>query len=169
MSIMKLFPLIAFFSLLFTASIANAQQATGQVRYSDTGQPAYNVNVHCEGANTSQILQTDRNGKFTCPLGSPGSFSVRVDAGGYLPEVQSATALDSRSSEYMFFRLKPDPRGKTAAATTSPADPNVPAEARKAFDKAVVAINAGSKEKIEEGAQQLEKALSLYPKFSKPK
>jgi predicted negative regulator of RcsB-dependent stress response len=165
MSIIKLFPQVALFLLLFTASIANAQQVSGQVRYADTGQAAFNVNVHCDGANTSQIQQTDRSGKFTCLLGSPGSFSVRVEAGGYLTEEQSGSALDSHSSEYMFFRLRPDPRGKTATTPANATDPNVPAEALKAFDKGVEAINAGTKEKIEAGAQQLEKAVSLYPKF----
>jgi tetratricopeptide (TPR) repeat protein len=63
----------------------------------------------------------------------------------------------------MFFSLKPKPGAKAATPTASPADPNVPAEAPKAFEKGAIAT--GKKDKIEEGVRQLEKALSLYPKF----
>jgi len=165
MSLKKLLPFCALFTLLLIKSVTHAQQVTGQVRYGDTNQPAFNVNVHCDGAGTSQIQQTDRSGRFTCRLGSPGRFSVRVDAGGYISEEQSGSALDSNTSEYMFFRLRPDPGAKAAVPTASTADPDVPSEARKAFDKGVEAISVGNKDKIEEGARQLEKAVSLYPKF----
>jgi tetratricopeptide (TPR) repeat protein len=154
-----------FAFLLFSGSVIHAQQVTGQVRYADSNQPAYNANVHCEGASTSQILQTDRSGKFTCLLGSPGSFSVRVDASGYISQQQSGNALDSRSDEYLFFRLQPDPNAKPGASILPIADPKVPAEARKAFDKGVELINLGQKEKIEEGARELEKAVTVYPGF----
>jgi tetratricopeptide (TPR) repeat protein len=158
-----LFLSVALF--LFSGATAHAQQVTGQVRYADTNQPVYNANIHCEGANTSQIQQTDRSGKFTCLLGSPGGFTVRVDASGYFSEQQSGNALDNHASEYMLFRLKPDPKAKAVASAASPTDPNVPPEARKAFDKGVQAISVGKKEKIEEGAHELEKAVSIYPKF----
>ncbi len=139
---------------------------TGQVRYSDTNQPAYNAIVRCNGTGTSQIQQTDRSGRFACGLGSTGSFTVSVDADGYFPEQQSGNAIDNQAREYMLFRLKPRPAGaKPAAPAAAPVDPNVPAEARQAFDKGVQAIALGNKEKIQEGAQQLEKAVTLYPKY----
>jgi tetratricopeptide (TPR) repeat protein len=165
MSLKWSLPLCAILTLLLVASAASAQQVTGQVRYSDTNQPAFNVNVHCDGAGTSQIRQTDRSGRFTCALGSTGSFSVRVEAQGYLREEQSGTAVDTNAQEYLFFRLRPDPAAKTAAPTASPVDPNVPAEARKSFDKGVAAIGAGNKQSMEDGARHLEQAVSLYPKF----
>ena len=137
MSQKKSLPLCAFIMLLFSTSAARSQQVTGQVRYGDTNQAAFKVNVHCDGTGTSQIRQTDRSGKFTCTLGSPGRFSVRVDADGYIPEEQSGSAPDTNSSEYMFFRLMPKPAAKAATPTASPADPNVPLDARKAFEKGV--------------------------------
>ena len=165
MSLKRFLPLCALFIPLLITSAVQAQQVTGQVRYADTNQAAFNVNVHCDGTGTNQIQQTDRSGRFTCRLGSPGRFSVRVDADGYIPEEQSGNAPDTNSSEYMFFRLRPKPAAKAATPTVPPVDPNVPSEARKAFEKGVEAIGTGNKDKIEEGVRQLEKAVSLYPKF----
>lgn len=165
MSLKKFLPLWALCTFLLVTSTAQAQQVTGQVRYADTNQPAFHANVHCDGAGTTQIRQTDRSGRFTCALGSTGSFSVRVEAPGYLREEQSGTALDTSAQEYFLFRLRPDPEAKAATPAASPSDPNVPSEARKAFDKGVEAIATGNKDKIEEGVRHLEKAVSLYPKF----
>lgn len=165
MYLKKFLPLCALVTLLLIASAAQAQRVTGQVRYADTNQAAFNVNVHCRGTGTSQIQQTDRSGRFTCTLGTPGGFTVRVEADGYITEEQSGNAPDTNSSEYLFFRLLPKSGAKTATRTAPPIDPNVPPEARKAYEKGVEAIGSGNKDRIEEGARQLEKAVTAYPKF----
>jgi tetratricopeptide (TPR) repeat protein len=165
MSERKLILLCAFMMLMFMTSTARSQQVTGQVRFADTNQAAFNVNVHCNGTGTSQIQQTDRSGKFRCTLGSTGSFSVRVDADGYVPEEQSGNAIDTFANEYMLFRLKRIPGAKPSLSTVSVADSNIPPAARKAFDSGVEAIASGKKDKIEEGVQSLEQAVNLYPKF----
>jgi len=160
--------------LFVAASGCRAQQVTGQVRYAESNQPAFNVNVHCEGAGTTQIQQTDRNGRFVCRLGSPGNFTVRVDAPGYLQEQQGGTALDANSNEYMFFRLKKNPaEGATLtplsvvpASPTASADPNVPAQAQKEFSAGIEAVAANKPEKMKEAVQHFEKAVTIYPKFT---
>jgi tetratricopeptide (TPR) repeat protein len=154
----------ALLILACTVSVAEAQQVNGQVRAADTGQPLYNAVVHCEGVGTNQIQQTDRSGRFTCRLGGSGNFKVRVDLPGYIQEEQSATAADTNSSEYMFFRLKPSP-GAKANPSSSPVDANAPAEARAEFEKGAAAIAIGNKKKIEEAVGHLEKAISIYPKY----
>jgi hypothetical protein len=114
------------------ASNATAQRVIGQVRYAESNQPAFNVNVHCEGVGTNQIRQTDRNGRFVCTLGSPGNFTVRVDAPGYIQEQQAGMALDSNLSEYMFFRLRRNPEGTPnsfSVVNVSSVDSNVPTDA----------------------------------------
>ena len=165
MALKRLLPLGPLITVLLVTSAAQAQRVTGQVRYADTNQAAFNVSVHCNGTGTNQIQQTDRSGRFTCTLGSPGRFSVRVDADGYLPEEQSGNAPDTNSSEYLFFRLLPKAGPKTATRTVPVIDASVPPEARKAYEKGVEAIGSGNKDRIEEGARQLEKAVTAYPKF----
>lgn len=155
------------------ASDAIAQRVTGQVRYAESNQPAFNVNVHCEGVGTNQIRQTDRNGKFLCTLGSPGNFTVRVDAPGYFQEQQAGMALDSYSSEYMFFRLRRNPAGGTpnslgvinVSPSSPPIDPNVPTNARKEFDLGMEAVALNKPEKLKEAIEHFERAVGLYPKF----
>jgi len=149
--------------VLVCCVVAHAQQVSGLVRATDTGQPLYNAVVHCEGVGTSQIQQTDRNGRFTCLLAASGSFKVRVALPGYTEEEQSSNAADTNVSQYMFFKLNPSP---VARVTQAPAvDPNVPAEARTEYAKGVEAVNAGSKQKLEEAVRHFEKAIKIEPKF----
>ena len=160
--------------LCVTASAAIGQQVTGQVRYADSNQPAFNVSVHCEGAGTTQILQTDRNGRFTCRLGSPGNFTVRVDAPGFLQEQQAGTALDNNSNEYMFFRLKRDtanaasssPPSVVSASPTAAVDPNVPPQAQKEFISGMEAVAQNKPDMLKQAIQHFERAVSIYPKFT---
>lgn len=167
MSHTRVLLIAAVFIILAAASEGRSQQVTGQVRYADTNQPAYPANVHCDGTGTSHIEQTDRNGKFTCRLGSPGNYTVRADAPGYVQEEQAGTALDTNQSDYMFFRLKPmaAAANKAPVATSSIVDTKVPADARKQYDMGVAALANGKKESVEEGIRYFEKAVSIYPNF----
>ena len=159
MALKKFLLLGPLVTVLLGPSAAQAQRVTGQVRYGDSNQAAFNVSVHCNGTGTNQIQQTDRSGRFTCTLGSPGRFSVRVDADGYIPEEQSGNAPDTNSSEYLFFRLLPRAGAKTATRTGPVIDASVPPEARKACEKGIEAIGSGNKDRIEEGARHLEAAV----------
>jgi tetratricopeptide (TPR) repeat protein len=167
MSHTRILLIAAVFVALAAASEGRSQQVTGQVRYADTNQPAYPANIHCDGTGTSHIEQTDRSGKFTCRLGSPGNYTVRADAPGYIQEQQSGTALDTNQSDYMLFRLKPMAAvaNKTPVTASSTVDAKVPAEARKQFDMGVAALANGKKESAEAGIRYFEKAIELYPNF----
>ncbi|MDQ1728706.1 MAG: hypothetical protein QOD33_831 [Pyrinomonadaceae bacterium] len=162
MSQRRILFIVAAFMILAGASEGRSQQVQGRVLLADTNQPAFNVTVHCDGAGTSHVEQTDRNGRFTCHLGGTGNYSVRVELPGYASESQSGTALDTNASDYMDFRLRAVP-GKAAASSVS--DPKVPAEAIKQFDFGVASLAKGKKEDLDAGVRYFEKAISLYPTF----
>lgn len=152
--------------LLFATSSITAQQITGQVRYGDTNQPIFNAIVHCEGSSANFTAQTDYNGKFACNLGGPGNYTVRAASPGYIEEQRTLNIADTRSNEYLLFRLKRDlsARPETLKATTI--DASIPQDARVEFEKGEASLSAGKKEKIQEGITHLEKAVTLYPKFT---
>lgn len=144
---------------------ALAQEIAGQVRYTNTGQSAFNVLVRCEGTGFSGDVLTDRSGNFSFKV-TPGSYNVSIHIPGFRDERQSVTLIDYNAREYLLFRLKEDVTpAKSSALTSPPIDPNVPAEARKEFEKAEAAVVSGRKEQLEEAVHHFEKAVSLYPKF----
>ena len=147
----------------FAAANLSAQQIQGVVRIADTGQPALNVLVECNGSGGSSQQYTTRDGKFYFRV-SPGHYTVSVRLSGYREEQQSVDLLDSGSSEYMMFRLKPDASAsKAGGPSTFP--PDVPASAQAEFKKAETALAGRKKEAIEEAVRHLEKAISIHPKF----
>ncbi|HEV3469011.1 MAG TPA: tetratricopeptide repeat protein [Pyrinomonadaceae bacterium] len=158
--------LAACLFLLFAAPAARAQRITGQVRYAENNQAAFNVPVRCEGIGVSMIQHTDRSGNFTCLLGSPGSYAVYVSVPGYFEERHSFHLPDATSSEYVFVRLRVDPKAAGDAPPTTPLDPSVPAEAAREFRQGEAALAGGGKEKIEEAVLHFEKAVALHPNFT---
>jgi tetratricopeptide (TPR) repeat protein len=154
----------AFALLALASSHALAQQIQGQVRYNDTGQPAINVTVRCDGIGGNTFQMTDASGKFFFRV-SPGHYTVTVQIPGYQEQQQTADLTDANSSEYMFIKLKPDGTAKTGAAT--PAAAGVPEAAHKEFEegRALILGEGGKKADVQEGLKHLEKAVSLYPKY----
>jgi tetratricopeptide (TPR) repeat protein len=150
--------------LLLISSSTFAQQLTGQARYSDTNQAAFNVVVKCDGTGGNSQTTTDRSGNFRFNV-SPGHYTVSIRMPGYQPEERAVDLIDTQSSEYLFFRLKADASSPKPATATTAVDPDVPPDARKEFDKAETAFAIAKKENTEEGIRHLEKALSIYPKF----
>jgi tetratricopeptide (TPR) repeat protein len=149
--------------LEFAAANTAAQQIQGQVRFSDSGQPVLNALVECDGTGGNSQQFTSRDGRFYFRV-SPGHYTVSIRMAGYKQEQQSVDLLDYGSSEYMFFRLKPDaPVAKPITHSTVFAD--VPPEAQAEFDKAEAALANDKKESMAEGVRHLEKALAIYPKF----
>ena len=143
-------------------------QITGQVRFADTRQPAFNVLVSCDSTNGGLIgqVQTDRNGKFTFTNLAIAPYNVTVRASGYIEERQNVELMTSPTA-YLQFQLQPD-KSKPAAAETNASgviDASVPEGARHEFDAASKALATGKKEGIEEAVRHLEKALTAYPKF----
>jgi len=141
-----------------------AQQITGQVRYVDTGQAAFNVIVKCDGTGVRSEVFTDRSGNFRFSV-TPGHYTVSIHMPGYIAEERSVDLVDNNSSEYFFFRLKPDRAGTKPPDSNLTTDPNVPPAAQKEFEKAQAILSDSKKGDIEESVRHLEKALEIYPKF----
>jgi tetratricopeptide (TPR) repeat protein len=149
--------------LLVCSSSVVAQQISGQVRYLDTGQAAFNVLVKCDGSGARVEDLTDRNGNFRFKV-TPGHYTISIHTPGYVNEERSFDLVDNFASEYLLIRLKPDGIGvKPAVASTI--DVNVPVEAQREFDRAQALLDTAKKEKVQEGIGHLEKAVQLYPKF----
>ena len=171
------FSLIAFFFLISThayPTLAQVQgnlrgntepfQVTGQVRYVN-GNPANDVLVHLETLTGGYVgdVRTDRLGKFRFQSLLPIQYQLTIRIPGF-KEINHEVNLVMVSSENLQFQLVADPPARPAASKTI-LDANVPAEARKEFEKAEVALDTLKKERIPEGVQHLEKAISLYPNF----
>ena len=143
-----------------------AGRITGQVRFADTGQPAYNVLISCDNVSGGLVGQvwTDRNGRFNLqvPL---SQFNITVRVAGYVEQTQTVELLTTPSA-YLQFSLRPDKSRPAAAANPGVVDASVPADARQEFDAASKALATGKKEKLEESVRHLEKALTIYPRFS---
>jgi Tfp pilus assembly protein PilF len=138
----------------------------GQVRFVEGGKPAANVVVRLEsydGGGSITEAFTDRLGKFRFTALAPAMYSVRVRQPGYR-DVQQNVDMTTTSSGLVMLQLVRD------AAATNPTsvgsiDATVPAAAQKEFDKGVVALAEGGKEKTAFAAKCFEKAVSIHPPF----
>jgi tetratricopeptide (TPR) repeat protein len=141
-------------------------QITGQIRYADTGLPAFNVLVNCDSRNSGSCGQemTDRSGRFRFTNLPASQFVITVRIPGYLEQRQEVELLTSPSATLQL-QLRPDGSAKSTAPGTLVLDSNVPAAARKEFDQAAELVNNGKKEGLEQGTRHLEKAVSIYPQF----
>ena len=139
---------------------------TGQVRYAQGGQPAFNALVSCDAFSGGLIGQenTDRNGKFQFRNINLDQYVVTVRLPGYIEERQTVE-LQQTPDQFLQILLRPDVSPKRDAPTSAVIDVNVPQEARKEFERGEEALASGKKEKIEEGVRHLEKSVSLYPQF----
>lgn len=172
----RLLPAIVAIVLLHIASLAQVQQGPlpgssleihGQVRFTDGGAPAQNVLVRLEsydgGGSLSEAF-TDRSGKFRFSGLVPAQYTVRVHESGYL-DSQQAVDLQTASSGYVILQLTRDKSRTPAISTGSSIDANVPAAAQREFDKGVIVLAEGRKEKTAEAALHFEKAITIYPQF----
>jgi tetratricopeptide (TPR) repeat protein len=143
-----------------------AGQITGQIRFAEGNQPAFNVLVNCDSFGHGFIGQqtTDRNGKFQFTGLKPDQYVIIVRFPGFLEERQE-TELYTTPSQYLQFRLKPDNSRQTPSSTPLIFDVSVPAEARIEFDKGAALLKNENKDSIEEGIRHLERAVSIYPQF----
>ena len=175
----RLLPIALILSLLLcSAMVVSARdsknsgvtvpgQITGLVRFADTRQPAFNVLVSCDkiiGGLVAQVL-TDRNGRFSFMNLELTQYNITVRVDGYVEERQTVELLTA-SSAYLQFQLKPDKSKPAVVANPGVVDASIPADARREFDAASKALETGKKEGIEEAVRHLEKALSIYPRFS---
>jgi len=139
-------------------------QVSGQVRYVN-GNPANDVLVRLETLTGGYAgdVRTDRLGKFRFQGLLPIQYQLTIRIPGF-KEIDHEVNLVMVSSEYLQLQLVPDSPPHSPGSKVV-LDVNVPAEARKEFEKAEAALDTQKKEKITEGIQHLEKAISLYPNF----
>ena len=139
---------------------------TGQVRYAQGGQPAFNVLVSCDAFSGGLIAQetTDRNGRFQFRSINLDQYVIIVRVPGYIEERQTVE-LQQTPDQYLQIVLKPDGSPKRDAPTSAVIDATVSPEARKEFERGEEALASGKKETIEEGVRHLQKAVSLDPRF----
>jgi Flp pilus assembly protein TadD len=165
-------------ALAFIASyVVLAQRSTrpvavevhGQVRIAQGGSSAENVLVRLESFRGGLVgeVRTDRLGKFRFSGLVPDQYVVSVHTPGF-KDTQQQVDLQTASSEYVQLQLVPDksaPPGATPSRTGT-INANVPTEARDEYEKGVTALLAGGKkEKLEEAARHLERAVNLHPDF----
>ena len=141
-------------------------EINGQVRFVDGGAPAQNILVRLEsydsGGSISEAF-TDRLGKFRFTGLQPAQYSVKVHQTGYR-DTQQSVDLQTSSSGLVMLQLAKESTGSTPTVTGS-IDANIPAPAQKEFDRGLVALSEGGKEKTALAVRHFEKAVSIYPKF----
>ena len=140
-------------------------QITGQVRYAEGGQPAFQILIRLERYDGGVIDQqyTDRTGRFRFTNLRPLTYNVMIHTSGF-QDAQQQVELFTKNSDYLQFSLRPD--GSARGASLGPAviiDVKVPLEARKEFEKGrALLLEEG---KPAEGIPHLERAVSVYPNF----
>ncbi|HUS13380.1 MAG TPA: tetratricopeptide repeat protein [Pyrinomonadaceae bacterium] len=169
----KLSPTVFLFGLLLLAPsqlLSQTQpiigQISGQVRYADSSQPAFNVLVRCDSISSGFCGQetTDRSGRFRFTGLDRPQYTITVRVPGYIEQRQDVELATSPNA-YLQFQLRPDGTAKPAASAASILDANVPAGAKKEYDQAAAGLATGKKEGIEEAVKHLEKAVGIYPNF----
>jgi tetratricopeptide (TPR) repeat protein len=169
----KLFSIVFLFGLLLLAPshlFSQVQpiigQISGQVRYADSGQPAFNVLVRCDSINGGSCGQetTDRSGRFRFTGLDRPQYTITVRVQGYIEQRQDVELATSPNA-YLQFQLRPDGTAKPAASAASIVDANVPMSAKNEYDQAAARLASGKKEGIEEAVKHLEKAVGIYPNF----
>jgi tetratricopeptide (TPR) repeat protein len=136
----------------------------GLIRLAGGNAPAENVIVRLEKLSGGLVAeeQTDRLGKFRFSGLEPTQYIVMVRQLGYV-EIRREVNLVMTSAEYVQLQLIPDNSSNSSGLVPSRLlDANVPAEARKEFEKGEASIFS---RKIPEGISHLEKAVAIYPNF----
>jgi Flp pilus assembly protein TadD len=163
-----IFSLAAFSALAQVGGHSSTEpiEIRGQVRYATGLGPAVNVLVRLESLNGGYIGEerTDNLGKFRFSGLLPVQYLVYIRNPGYR-DIQREVNLVMIPSDYIQLQLVPDNPLASGAPIYARKllDANVPAAARKEFEKAEVAFL--NNKKIDEGISHLEKAIQIYPKF----
>lgn len=162
--------LLASVSLIAQSSLVSGSasgQISGQVRYAEGGQPAFNVIVTCDSVNGGLIGQeyTDRNGRFRFSNLPLAQYTITVRVAGYVEERQTVE-LQTAPSANLQFQLKTEKNSRqpvnSGAGVT---EANIPAAAKSEFNQATTLLASGKKEEIESATRHLEKAVAIAPQY----
>ncbi|HXD33425.1 MAG TPA: tetratricopeptide repeat protein [Pyrinomonadaceae bacterium] len=139
---------------------------SGQVRYAEGGQPAFNILIRCDAFNSGSCGQemTDRSGRFRFDGLAPSQYIITVRAQGYVEQQQTVELLTSAVANIQF-QLRSDGSSRPAASSSVVVDANVPVAAKKEFEQAAALVATGKKESLNESVSHLEKAVTIYPQF----
>jgi hypothetical protein len=161
-----IFPLAACSAFGQMRSSTEPVEIRGQVRYARGGAPAANVVVRLESLMGGYVGEerTDNLGKFRFPNLLPIQYFINIRHFGF-KEIQHEVNLVMVPSAYIQLNLLPDESVSGGASPNSVklVNANVPAEARKEFEKGEMALL--NNKKPDEGISHLEKALQIYPDF----
>jgi tetratricopeptide (TPR) repeat protein len=141
-------------------------QITGQVRYAEGGQPAFNVLVRCDSLNSGSCGQetTDRSGRFRFTGLAPSQYIITLRVAGYIEQQQTVELLTSPTANIQF-QLQSDGSSKPPISKSGVIDLKLPPAAKKEFEQGAASLASGKKEAIEEGVRHLLKAINIYPEF----
>lgn len=164
--LIRIIACIALILIASTTLIGQIGQITGQVRYAEGNQPAFNAIVSCDSYTSGFIGQAyaDRSGRFQFSRLQLGQYTIRVRVAGYREEKQDVD-LSTATSAYLQFQLKANPEAKPAIVGVVSAS-GIPPAAKTEFDQAVTLFASGKKESLEQGIPHLEKAIAIYPKYT---
>src|SRR5215467_654638 len=140
-------------------------EVSGEVRFSDTGVSAQNVQVRLErfsGGIIDQIA-TDSRGRFRFPNLQRGYYKIIVNAPGFRPAQQDAD-LQVLFRIYLVFDLISDSQKNASGLPllTDVVDARIPAAAREEFNNGRAAL---AKKNYKDGIAHLEKANTEYSNF----
>jgi tetratricopeptide (TPR) repeat protein len=174
--LLRMLPLLALFSVQ-TLNIPSAfaqfrsrnepAEIRGQLRYAQGGAPAADVVVRLDQLTGGFVaeVRTDRLGKFRFSNLSPIQYHLIVRHPGY-QELFREVNLIMTGSEYLQLQLHSnEPASAKIKHSTGVLDANVPAAARKEFEKGEERVATGKRDKIEEAVLYFERAIALYPQF----
>ena len=141
-------------------------QINGQVRYSQSGRPAEFVLVRLEFFGGGEVAEatTDRTGKFRFADLAGALYVISIRVPGFR-EAQQQVDLRTQLTDFVQLQLIPNSNDATSSTkSTGVVDANVPAKAAVEFEKGKAALL--SAHNLDEGIAHLEKAITIYPKYS---
>ncbi|HEX8649844.1 MAG TPA: tetratricopeptide repeat protein [Pyrinomonadaceae bacterium] len=169
----RLFGVPIFLALMACPTLAQVgqrssmpAQISGQVRYAQGGQPAFNINVRLDRFQGGVVdeVRTDRAGKFRFTGLGPEMYIVSTRTPGF--EVFSQEVeLKTTPVQYVSIVIKPDGSGPLSPDIypASVINANVPRDAQNEYAKGQMAMQDASR--LKEGITHLESAVRISPFF----
>jgi len=103
----------AVLSLILSATMVAQDEVTGVVLDDATGQPIEGARVHQQARPEAPVVITGADGRFTLPIGDPGSMAARISAAltydADAPVQYETAALAASLGDDLTFRLTPIP------------------------------------------------------------
>lgn len=176
-----MFRSIVVFSLLISSSVAFAQRRSGAMNNSGVD---LSIRVLFENSRPAgEQLRVQLTNQMGVPLGEiytdsrgearfagirPGVYRAKISGMGILETTSDSFVIDPlamSSLQSVTVQRTPDALAteKTAAPPISAAELNIPAKARREFDKGKELFDKG---KIDEASKRFTKATEIYPQYA---